>query len=136
MTSIIHKDGHRLSNNFWTFKVFYFNLKWLKNRWYISYSNIVKEFIIFYFVQNSLKLFWYNLFFLLLWFIAFLFELKCLTMNLKQRKWVFATSTDFLILIYLQPNVVDLRYFKLRILLDQIIWVWNIKYLHHQVIKI
>ena len=42
-------------------------------------------------------------------------------MTLKQRKWVFATSTDFLILIYLQLNVVDLRYFKLWILLDQII---------------
>ena len=32
--------------------------------------------------------------------------------------------------------VVDLRYFKLLILLDQIISVWNIKDLHHQILKI
>ena len=38
-----------------------------------------------------------------------------------QRNWVFVTNSDFLIPISLQPNVVDLRYFKLWILLDQII---------------
>ena len=38
-----------------------------------------------------------------------------------ERNWVFATNFDFIILIYLQPNVEDLRYFKLWILLDQII---------------
>ena len=37
-----------------------------------------------------------------------------------QRNWVFVTNSDFLIPISLQPNVVDLRYFKLWILLDQI----------------
>jgi len=36
----------------------------------------------------------------------------------------------------LEPNVADLRYFKLWILLDQIIWVWNIKGLRHWVPKI
>ena len=40
----------------------------------------------------------------------------------------------FLIPIYLQPDVVDLRYFKLRILSDQI--VWNIKELQNKVVKI
>ena len=51
--------------------------------------------------------------------------------------WVFATNSDFLITISLEPNVVDLRYFKLWILLDQIIWVWNIiKGLQHRVLKI
>jgi len=30
-----------------------------------------------------------------------------------ERNWVFATNSDFLITIYLEPNVVDLRYFKL-----------------------
>ena len=44
--------------------------------------------------------------------------------------------SDFLITISLEPNVVDLRYFKLWILLDQIIWVWNIKGLQHRVLKI
>jgi len=33
-------------------------------------------------------------------------------------------------------NVADLRYVKLWILLDQIIWVWNIKVLQHRVLKI
>jgi len=36
----------------------------------------------------------------------------------------------------LEPNVADLRYFKLWILLDQIIWVWNIKGLQHRILKI
>ena len=53
-----------------------------------------------------------------------------------QRNWVFATNSDFLITISLEPNVVDLNYFKLWILLDQIIWVWNIKGLQHRVLKI
>ena len=52
------------------------------------------------------------------------------------RNWVFATNSDFLITISLQPNVVDLRYFKLWILLNQIIRVWNIKGLQHRVLKI
>ena len=42
----------------------------------------------------------------------------------------------FLITISLEPNVADLRFFKLWILLDQIIWVWNIKGLRHWVLKI
>ena len=36
-----------------------------------------------------------------------------------QRNWVFVTNYDFLISISLQPNAVDLRYFKLWILLDE-----------------
>ena len=47
------------------------------------------------------------------------------------RSWVFATNSDFLISISLQPNAVDLRYFKL--LIPE---VWNIKGLHHKVAKI
>ena len=54
----------------------------------------------------------------------------------SQRNWVFATNSDFLFIISLEPNVVDLRYFKLWILLDRIIWAWNIKGLQHQVLKI
>ena len=54
----------------------------------------------------------------------------------RQRNWVFATNSDFLITITLEPNVADLRYFKLWILLDQIIWVWNIKGLQHRVLII
>ena len=36
-------------------------------------------------------------------------------------KLSFATNSDFLIPISLRPNVVDFRYFKLLILLDEII---------------
>ena len=36
-----------------------------------------------------------------------------------QRNWVFATNSDFLITISSEPNAVDLRYFKLWILLDE-----------------
>ena len=39
---------------------------------------------------------------------------------------------DFLVSISVQPNVVDFRYFKLWMLLDKIIKVWNIKGLHYQ----
>ena len=35
------------------------------------------------------------------------------TINLQERNWVFATYPSFLIPIYLQPNNVDLWYFKL-----------------------
>jgi len=56
--------------------------------------------------------------------------------NVWQRNWVFATNSDFLIPIFLEPNFADLWYFKLWILLDQIIWVWNIKGLQHRVLKI
>ena len=40
------------------------------------------------------------------------------------------------ITLSLEPNVADLRYFKLWILLNQIIWVWNIKGLKDRVLKI
>ena len=53
-----------------------------------------------------------------------------------QRNWVFATNSDFLITISLEPNFADLRYFKPWFLLDQIIWVWNIKGLQLRVLKI
>ena len=56
--------------------------------------------------------------------------------NFRQRNWVFATNSDFLITISLEPNVTDLRYFKLWILLNQIIRVWNIKGLQHRFLKI
>ena len=36
---------------------------------------------------------------------------------MKRKNWAFATNSDFLIPISLQPNVVDLRYVKLWILL-------------------
>ena len=47
--------------------------------------------------------------------------------SIVKRNWVFATNSDFLISISFEPNVVDPRYFKLWILLDQIFWAWNIK---------
>ena len=36
----------------------------------------------------------------------------------QERNWVFVTNSDFLIPIYLQQNVVDLRYFNLWFLSD------------------
>ena len=57
------------------------------------------------------------------------------TKNYK-RNWVFVTNSDFLIPISLHFNVGDLRYFKLSIILDQIMIVRNIKGLHHQIAKI
>ena len=58
------------------------------------------------------------------------------SLSFTQRNWVFATNSDFLFTISLEPNVADLRYFKLWILLDQVIWVWNIKGLQHRGLKI
>ena len=50
--------------------------------------------------------------------------------------WVFATNSNLLIPISLQPDVVNLWYFKLRLFdLTEFI-VWNIKGLHHQFAKI
>ena len=48
------------------------------------------------------------------------FKGKISYLTFSQRSWVFATNTDFLNPISLQPNVVDPRRFKLWILLDKI----------------
>ena len=56
--------------------------------------------------------------------------------KLFERNWVFATNSYFIITISLEPNVADLRYFKLWILLDKIVWFWNIKGLQHRVLKL
>ena len=46
--------------------------------------------------------------------------------NLKfERNWVFASNSDILIPSFLKHNVVGLRYFKLWMMLDKIIKVWN-----------
>ena len=45
-------------------------------------------------------------------------------------------NSDFLIPISLTPNVVNLCYFKLLIVLDQLIIVLNIKGLHNWIEKI
>ena len=55
---------------------------------------------------------------------------------IPQRNWVFDTNSDFIITLSLEPNVADLRYFKIWILLNQIIWIWNIKGLKSRVLKI
>jgi len=71
-----------------------------------------------------------------------LFEIKLIFYGLSrmlqfsQRNWVFATKSDFMITISLETNFIDLRYFKLWILLNQIIRVWNIKGLQLRVLKI
>jgi len=54
---------------------------------------------------------------------------------MAETNWVFVTNSDFLIVITLQLNVVDLTYFKLWIQLDQTISVYDIKGLHRQSAK-
>ena len=61
---------------------------------------------------------------------------KSIVVIVNQRNWVFATNSDFLISISLQLNIVYIWYFKLWIMLDQIIKLWNIKGFNHQVVKI
>ena len=51
------------------------------------------------------------------------------------KEFVFDKNYNFLIPLYLLLNVVDLRYFKLIILFDQIIKFWNTKGLHYQILK-
>ena len=58
-----------------------------------------------------------------------------LIVSIEEWNWVFATNSDFLIFVSLQHNVAYHRYFKLCILMAQIIKVWNIICLHHQVAK-
>ena len=57
-------------------------------------------------------------------------------LDMKEVSYLFATNSDFLITISLEPNVADRRYLKLWILLAQVIWVSNIKGLQHRVLKI
>ena len=45
------------------------------------------------------------------------------------------TLTLILIPISLQPNIVDHRYLKLKILVDQIIQAWYFKGLHYQICR-
>ena len=47
--------------------------------------------------------------------------------KLIPRNWVLDTYSNFLILISLQHNVIDFRYFKLWILCGKIIWGWKIR---------
>ena len=52
--------------------------------------------------------------------------------KLRQRNGVFATNSNFLIPISLQPNGVHRWYFKLRLFDVTKFIVWNIKGLRHQ----
>ena len=70
------------------------------------------------------------------WKLYLMFLSREIDIKLSQMNWVFDTNSDFIIPISLQPIVVDLRYFKIWILLHQIILVWNIKSLQHQFPKI
>jgi len=58
--------------------------------------------------------------------------------NLKkiQRNWVFATNSNLLIPISLQPDGANLWYFKLRLFYLKVLIVWNIEGLRHWVTKI
>ena len=54
----------------------------------------------------------------------------------RERNWVFASDLNVLLPSSLQPDGVNLCYFKLKILdLTEFI-VWNIKFLQHQVAEI
>ena len=56
--------------------------------------------------------------------------------DIKQRSWVFATNWNFPIPIPIEPDDVNLKYFKLRLLALAELIVWNIKGLRHGVAKI
>ena len=46
-------------------------------------------------------------------------------LNEPLKKWVYATNSNFLNPLFLQPDVVDLWYLKIWILFDQIVKVWK-----------
>ena len=48
------------------------------------------------------------------------------SLKIQQRYWVFATNSNFLVLISLPSNGLDLWYFKLRLLDQTELIVWNI----------
>ena len=61
---------------------------------------------------------------------------KCKINNRYERSWVFATNSNFLIPISVQPDDENLRHFKLRLFdLTEFI-VWNIWGLRHWMAKI
>ena len=77
----------------------------------------------------------------LLNFLHLNYILLCIWTILFSSSWfaighVEVTNSDFLIPISLQHNVADLKYFKLWILLDQLIYIRNNKGLHLRVAKI
>ena len=76
-----------------------------------------------------------DMLFCVFFFFNPVFYYKCIFFIVDVVVCMFATKSDSLILISLQPYVVDFRHFKLWILLDQIILVWNSKGLHHKVAK-
>ena len=53
--------------------------------------------------------------------------------NVKGIESIFATNSDFLIFIFLQPNIVDLRYFKLSYVKSNKLYVSNINGLQYQI---
>ena len=57
-------------------------------------------------------------------------------LSLKLRNWVFATNSDFTIAISLQPDGINLWYFKLSLLDLKWFIVWNIKGPRHWNAKI
>ena len=75
-------------------------------------------------------------------------EIKCLRYTISTQKFLslwsisvkvnkfFASKFNFSILISFYPEVVDLSYSQLWILLGQIVKVLNIKCVHHQVSKV
>ena len=89
--------------------------KWTSNLWWKEKMNIGEILII------LLPIFTYSM------FPPFLFRKELI---------VFVTNSIYLIPIALQPNAVNLRYFKLLIMLDQINQVWNMRGLHIPVAKI
>ena len=62
-------------------------------------------------------------------------QFKYLLLFSPKRNWVFATNSKFIIPISLEPNVVNLWYFKLTLFdLTEFI-VWNVKGLRYKVAK-
>ena len=87
---------------------------WYKFIRYLLFTYISLYVIWFYFEWKHKK--WIKS--IKLWFVP--------NHNLVQWNWAFATNTNFLIPIYLQPNVVNLWYFKLRLFVITEFIVWNV----------
>ena len=96
----------KVKNSQFLFGFFYFSIRF---RIFLVRFRFSKKFI-------KVKLWWLTNSVQLM----FVFLISCQTSD-KKRNWIFATNSDFLTSISFQPNLVDLLYFKLIILLELII---------------
>ena len=63
--------------------------------------------------------------------LGLILKLEILRNDLSENNWVFATNSEFIIPISLEPNVINLWYFKLILFYLTEFIVWNIYDLRH-----